>query len=85
MRQAGAGIQVVKGEADREGACKSLNCAQEKKHPAQANRHIAELTVSNRPTPHLPPGSVHSADLLYLKYKVAGSDHGSTMATRLFL
>src|SRR5215472_1224115 len=31
------------GEADREGACKSMNHAQ--KYLAQANRHIAELTV----------------------------------------
>jgi hypothetical protein len=36
---------VVKGEADREGACKCMNRAQEKKHLAKANRHIAELTV----------------------------------------
>jgi hypothetical protein len=34
---------VVKVEADREGACKSMNHAQ--KYLAQANRHIAELTV----------------------------------------
>src|SRR5215831_4583062 len=26
-------------------ACKSMNCAQEQKHLAQANGHIAELTV----------------------------------------
>jgi len=31
------------GEADREGACKSMNHAQ--KYLAQANRHIAELAV----------------------------------------
>jgi hypothetical protein len=36
---------VVKGEADREGACKCMNRAQEKKHLAKANRHIAELKV----------------------------------------
>ena len=36
---------MVKGEADREGACKCMNRAQEKKHLAKANRHIAELTV----------------------------------------
>jgi hypothetical protein len=41
----GAGLHVVQGEADREGACKSMNRAQEQKHLAQANRHIAELTV----------------------------------------
>jgi hypothetical protein len=35
--------QVVKVEADREGACKSMNHAQ--KYLAQANRQIAELTV----------------------------------------
>jgi hypothetical protein len=35
--------QVVKVEADREGACKSMNHAQ--KYLAQANRHIAELVV----------------------------------------
>jgi hypothetical protein len=35
--------QVVKVEADREGACKSMNHAQ--KYRAQANRHIAELVV----------------------------------------
>ena len=34
------------GEADREGACKSMNRAQEQKHHlALANRQIAELTV----------------------------------------
>jgi hypothetical protein len=32
-------------EADREVACKSMNCAQEQKHLAQANGHIAELKV----------------------------------------
>jgi DNA polymerase III delta prime subunit len=35
--------QVVKVEADREGACKSMNRAQ--KYLAQANRHIAEFAV----------------------------------------
>src|SRR5207247_10253078 len=34
------------GEADREGACKSMDRAQEQKHHlALANRQIAELTV----------------------------------------
>ena len=36
------------GEADREGACKSMNRAQEQKHHlALANRQIAELTVQH--------------------------------------
>ena len=34
---------MVKGEADREGACKSMN--HDQKYLTQANRHIAELTV----------------------------------------
>jgi hypothetical protein len=37
------GSASSQGEVDREGACKSMNHAQ--KHLAQANRHIAELTV----------------------------------------
>ena len=36
---------MVEGEADREGACKCMNGAQEKKHLALADRHIAEFTV----------------------------------------
>src|SRR5262245_17754770 len=37
------GPPTSRGEADREAACKSMNHAQ--KYLAQANRHIAELTV----------------------------------------
>ena len=37
--------QVVKVKLTARVACKSMNCAQEQKHLAQANGHIAELKV----------------------------------------
>jgi hypothetical protein len=44
--RASNGSASSQGEADREGACKSMNRAQEEKHHlALANRQIAELTV----------------------------------------